>query len=201
MGHSMAGSPDGDAENVKHEQIWAPWRLAYISDTREKLQHSAVPLLSGGDPDCFLCQAVAGDDDRARLVVEHGQDSLTMLNRYPYNNGHLLVAPNRHVARLDDLTADEQLQLVQTIAAMIGLLERTIRAEGFNVGLNLGQIAGAGLPGHVHWHIVPRWNGDTNFMSTLAGIRVIPQSLEALWELLTEAIGRRRPGQDPRQSS
>ena len=93
------------------------------------------------------------------------------------------------MARLDDLSADEQLQLVQTISAMIGLLERTIRAEGFNVGLNLGQIAGTGLPGHVHWHIVPRWHGDTNFMPTIAGIRVIPQSLEALWELLSEAIG------------
>ena len=135
-------------------------------------------MLSGGDPDCFLCQAAAGDDDRDRLVVQHGQYSLTVLNRYPYNNGHLLVAPKRHVARLDHLEAAEQLDLVQTIAQMIGLLERTIRAEGFNVGLNLGQVAGAGLPGHVHWHIVPRWHGDTNFMPTVAGIRVIPQSLE-----------------------
>jgi ATP adenylyltransferase len=100
------------------------------------------------------------------------------------------------VARLDELEAAEQLDLVQTIAAMIGLLERTIRAEGFNVGLNLGQIAGAGLPGHVHWHIVPRWHGDTNFMPTVAGIRVIPQSLEALWELLTEALGRGQSRQD-----
>jgi ATP adenylyltransferase len=182
---------------VQHEQLWAPWRLTYISGNQEKTQPAPADLLSGGDPDCFLCQAAAGDDDRGRLVVEHGRDSLTVLNRYPYNNGHLLVAPKRHVARLDDLEAAEQLDLVQTIAAMIGLLERSIRAEGFNVGLNLGQVAGAGLPGHVHWHIVPRWHGDTNFMPTVAGIRVIPQSLEALWELLTEALGRGRSRQGP----
>lgn len=143
---------------------------------------------SGAEADCFLCQAAAGDDDRRRLVVEHRACSLTLLNRYPYNNGHLLVAPNRHVARLDGLQAAEQLEVAQTIARMTALLERTIRAEGFNVGLNLGRIAGAGLPGHVHWHIVPRWSGDTNFMPTVGGTRVIPQSLEALWEILTEAL-------------
>ena len=175
---------------MKHEQLWAPWRLAYISGDPEKKKPVEATLLPGGDPACFLCQAGAGGDDRARLVVQHSPDSLTVLNRYPYNNGHLLVAPKRHVARLDQLEAAEQLDLVQTISQMVRLLERTIRAEGFNVGLNLGQVAGAGLPGHVHWHIVPRWLGDTNFMPALAGIRVIPQSLEALWELLTDALGR-----------
>jgi ATP adenylyltransferase len=175
---------------VNYEQLWAPWRLAYISGNQEKRPPQPGTLLPGADPACFICQGVAGEDDRPRLVVQHGHHSLTVLNRYPYNNGHLLVAPKRHVARLDQLVAEEQLELVQTIAEMIGLLERTIRAEGFNVGLNLGQIAGAGLPGHVHWHIVPRWNGDTNFMPISAGIRVIPQSLDALWELLTEALGR-----------
>ena len=132
---------------------------------------------AGGDPACFLCRATIGSDDRDRLVVERGQCSLTVLNRYPYNNGHLLVAPVRHVARLDQLEAAEQLDLVQTIARMIGLLERTIRAEGVNVGLNLGQVAGAGLPGHVHWHIVPRWQGDTNFMPVIGGLRVIPEAV------------------------
>ena len=112
------------------------------------------------------------------MVLQHGAASLTLLNRYPYNNGHLLIAPKRHVARLDELEAGEQLDLMQTISRMIGILETTIRAEGFNVGLNLGRIAGAGLPGHVHWHIVPRWSGDTNFMPALAGVRVIPQSLD-----------------------
>jgi len=173
--------------------------LAYISGDSETKKQTAASLLSGGDPQCFICQAAAGDDDRKRLVVQHGQYSLTVLNRYPYNNGHLLIAPKRHVARLDQLEATEQLEVVQTISLMIGLLERTIRAEGFNVGLNLGQIAGAGLPGHVHWHIVPRWNGDTNFMPTLAGVRVIPQSLDALWQVLTEALGDGRSPQRARR--
>ncbi len=186
---------------MKHEQLWAPWRLAYISGDQTEKKPVRAGLLSGGDPDCFICQAAAGDDDRGRLVVQHGRYSLTVLNRYPYNNGHLLIAPKRHAARLDQLDAAEQLDMVQTIAQMIGLLERTIRAEGFNVGLNLGQIAGAGLPGHVHWHIVPRWHGDTNFMPTVAGIRVIPQSLEALWEILTEVLGGGRSTQDSRRDS
>jgi ATP adenylyltransferase len=111
-----------------------------------------------------------------------------MLNRYPYNNGHLLVAPQRHVARPDLLEPCEQLDLFQTITRMIDLLEKVLKPEGFNIGLNLGRVAGPGLPGHLHWHIVPRWSGDTNFMPVLAGTRVIPQSLEALWLALSEAL-------------
>ena len=182
-------SARGKTNNVNHEQLWAPWRLAYVSG--EKEVPAAISVLEGGEPGCFLCQAATGADDRGRLVVQHGKHSLTVLNLYPYNNGHLLVAPRRHIARLDQLDTAEHLDLVQTVSQMVGLLEKTVRAEGFNVGLNLGQVAGAGLPGHLHWHIVPRWHGDTNFMPTLAGIRVIPQSLEALWELLTESLGGR----------
>ena len=188
-------------KNVNHEQLWAPWRLPYVSGDQEKRIPAPALLLTGGDPDCFICQAATGDNDRDRLVVQHSDYSLTVLNRYPYNNGHLLIAPKRHVARLDGLEAAEQIDLMQTISQMIGLLERTIRAEGFNVGLNLGQVAGAGLPGHVHWHIVPRWHGDTNFMPTVAGLRVIPQSLEALWELLTETLSGSQATHDSRQDS
>jgi ATP adenylyltransferase len=196
---------------VKHEQLWAPWRLAYVAGDESKpdaeqpdqaaidaLKPRNRELLAGADSACFICQDAVCDNDRQRLVVKRGEHSLTILNRYPYNNGHLLVAPKRHIARLDGLETAEQLDLVQTVAEMISLLERTIRAEGFNVGLNLGQVAGAGLPGHLHWHIVPRWQGDTNFMPTLAGIRVIPQSLTALWDSLTEALRQVRPPQGPR---
>ncbi len=169
------------------ERIWAPWRLEYVRGEAPKTGPDLqLALLPGADAECFLCQCAPEGDDAARLVVARNQLVITVLNRYPYNNGHLLVAPRRHVARLDSLSDEEQLELGRALARMVGLLEETMGPEGFNVGLNLGRAGGAGLPDHLHWHIVPRWCGDTNFMPTLAGVRVIPQALEALWELLAE---------------
>ena len=175
---------------MTHEQIWAPWRLAYIKQEDRPVEPDPRKLdfLPGADPSCFLCQAAADPGDRRRYVVCSAERSITVLNRYPYNNGHLLVAPRLHRARLDQLTRDEQIELSEGIAQMVDLLEKVLDPHGFNIGLNLGQAAGAGLPGHLHWHIVPRWNGDTNFMPTLASIRVIPQSLDALWEALTREL-------------
>ena len=132
---------------------------------------------------------VSDDRDRDNLVVLRTAHNVTVLNRYPYNNGHLLVAPLAHQARLDDLTEQAQLDALRVLTRMVGLLERLLNSEGFNVGLNLGRVAGAGVPGHLHWHIVPRWSGDTNFMPVLAGVDVIPQSLEALWDVLHEELG------------
>jgi ATP adenylyltransferase len=169
---------------VQYEQIWAPWRLGYIVGDDAKELSAEEKLLAGGEPNCFLCHAAADGDDEQRLVVCRGAHSIGLLNRYPYNNGHLLVAPRRHLARLDQLDAAEQLQISQTVVKLIQLLERVLKPEGFNVGLNLGRAAGAGVPGHLHWHIVPRWSGDTSFMPAVSAVRVIPQSLEALWEAL-----------------
>jgi ATP adenylyltransferase len=179
---------------VANDKIWAPWRLAYVQgQDRTQAEQRPVNLLPGGAPQCFMCRAAAlPDEDRASGVVYRGQLALAMLNRYPYTNGHLLVAPLAHVARLDQLGHETQLELLQIITRLVGTLERTLRADGFNVGLNLGRAAGAGLPGHLHWHIVPRWNGDTNFMPTLAGVNVIPQSLEAVWELLVTELAKER---------
>ncbi len=178
---------------MTHEQIWAPWRLAYIRqlDKDGESDQGELELLPGGDPDCFICRAVADTEDHRRYVVERREHSVTLLNRYPYNNGHVIVAPRLHRARLDQLTRDEQLELVEQTTRMVALLEKVLGAEGFNVGLNLGQAAGAGLPGHLHWHVVPRWQGDTNFMPALASIRVIPQSLDALWKALTAELAGR----------
>lgn len=175
---------------MTHEQIWAPWRLSYIQTDLggKKPQAVDLPYLEGADPDCFLCQCVADTADRQRGVVLRAEHCLVVLNRYPYNNGHLLVAPKKHVARLDQLDDGVALELTQTIGRMTALLEKTLQPQGFNVGLNLGRVAGAGLPGHLHWHIVPRWNGDTNFMPVLGNVNVIPQSLDALWQLLTDAL-------------
>jgi ATP adenylyltransferase len=172
-------------EPVSHDTLWAPWRLEFIKGNAPgPLPEELEQLLPGAEPDCFLCRAVPEGDDRRRLVVSRGEHCVCVLNRYPYNNGHLLVSPKRHVGRLDELTDVEHLELMRTVARLVATLERLINAEAFNVGLNLGRPAGAGLPGHLHWHIVPRWSGDTNFMPTVAGTRVIPQSLESLWELL-----------------
>jgi ATP adenylyltransferase len=172
---------------MSNEQLWAPWRLAYIvGNTGQETGKQCDPqdLLPGGEAGCFLCRAMAAGDDHERLVVDRGEHAVALLNRYPYNNGHLLIAPKRHLARLDELGAEIELELSQTIRRMVGLLERTMNPQGFNIGLNLGRAAGAGVPGHLHWHVVPRWIGDTNFMPTIAGVNTIPQSLEALWELL-----------------
>lgn len=172
------------------EQLWAPWRMEYIQGDQSDATQAKPKLdfMPGADPDCFICQGVVDCCDRERLVLDRSEHCIVVLNRFPYNNGHLLVAPRRHKGRLDELSHEEHCALLAEITRMVALLEKVVRPEGFNVGLNLGRVAGAGLPGHLHWHIVPRWNGDTNFMPTLAGVKVIPQSLETLWELLRDGL-------------
>lgn len=166
---------------MSHNQLWAPWRLAYVKSTDPK------PSSSSG---CFLCDYRDSDveQDAENLVVLRGERSLVVLNRFPYNNGHLLISPREHKADLRDLTNEELLECNQMLQKMLTSLEKTVHPDGFNVGLNLGRVAGAGLPGHLHWHIVPRWNGDTNFMPILGEAKVIPQALDALLELLSKEM-------------
>lgn len=173
-----------------NDQIWAPWRLSYVQHDKSvpESQLDSTELLPGASPTCFLCRAAASADFHRTWVVHRGPLCVTLLNRYPYNNGHLLVAPRRHVGRLADLDRETHLELSLTVARMTEILRKLLNAHGFNVGLNLGQAAGAGVPDHLHWHIVPRWLGDTSFMPTLAGINVIPQSLEELWQALTTEL-------------
>lgn len=158
------------------DNLWAPWRLSYVS----------TPKPPGSPADeCFVCKALADTDDRKHRIVRRTPLSAVILNAFPYNNGHLLVVPHNHVGRLDQLSAEQSADLQRTIVDMIAVIENLMSPQGFNVGLNLGAAAGAGLPGHLHWHIVPRWNGDTNFMPVVADTKVISQSLDALYELLT----------------
>jgi ATP adenylyltransferase len=177
---------------VKDERLWAPWRLAYITGEAEQQQALPEPVAwrDDADHDCFLCRAAAKYDDdqvdRQLLVAARGPHALVVLNRYPYNNGHLLIAPLRHVAELGGLSRDEHLACTDALVRMTGVLGDRLRAEGFNIGLNLGRVAGAGVPGHLHWHLVPRWPGDNSFMPVVADTRIIPQSLEALWDLLVD---------------
>lgn len=177
---------------TRMEQLWAPWRLAYVTGAKDAPSRpEAEPQwLPGADHDCFLCRDAAEGATRENLVVARGDLTFTVLNRFPYNNGHLLVAPLAHQARLDQLGDEEHLEIQRTITSLTVLLARVMNAEGFNIGLNLGRAAGAGVPGHLHWHIVPRWPGDVNFMPSVAGIKAIPQSLDALWEILSEELGK-----------
>jgi ATP adenylyltransferase len=180
---------------MSFDRLWAPWRLEYVagSESDATPQPEPVEWCLAADRECFLCRAAAkydraADVDRRLLVAGRGPHSQIVLNRYPYNNGHVLVAPRRHVGELSDVTRDEHIECMEQLARLTRVYRELLQAEGFNVGLNLGRVAGAGLPGHLHWHLVPRWNGDNNFMGVLAGTRVIPQSLDALWELLREAL-------------
>ncbi len=152
------------------------------------MAYVATPRAPVDDDACFLCRGLGEDDDRRNLIAERSALSVVVLNRYPYNNGHLLVAPKAHKGRLDELTPDETLALQQTLTRMVGVLDTLMRPDGYNIGLNLGRAAGAGLPGHLHWHIVPRWNGDTNFMPVLANVKVIVQSLDAFYDLLASCL-------------
>ena len=163
---------------MSHETLWAPWRLNYIAN--------AVDKNASGPPkdDCFLCRYRDDSQDSLNYVVDRSEHSLIVLNRFPYNNGHLLVAPREHKATLADLSDVGLLDLQVQLRRMVKLLSLVMGADGFNIGLNLGRVAGAGLPGHLHWHIVPRWNGDVNFMPVVADTKVIPQSLDALYQLL-----------------
>ena len=150
--------------------LWAPWRIEYIRSRKP----------SG----CIFCLKDHGTKDRENLVLYRTPFSFVMLNRYPYSNGHLLVASYRHVADLGGLSDEEMLDLFNVVRLSCKILKAAASAEGFNIGMNLGKAAGAGVEEHLHVHIVPRWNGDTNFMSVVADLRVMPENLIATYEAL-----------------
>jgi ATP adenylyltransferase len=148
------------------DRLWAPWRAQYIREGSAET-----------DPGCFLCRGLAGGDDRDNLLAWRRAKSAVFLNRFPYNNGHLLVAPTVHRGTLAELEGPDLAEPLETVKLVVAILDRMLRPQGYNIGLNLGKSAGAGLPGHLHWHVVPRWDGDTNFMPVLAGTKVIVESL------------------------
>jgi ATP adenylyltransferase len=156
--------------------LWAPWRIDYIRSEK-----------SSG---CFLCDLIEGNNDRDNLLLYRGETCVALLNRYPYSSGHLMVAPRRHIAELNDLTSDEALELHRLTVRAVDVLRETMNPEGFNVGINLGAPAGAGLKDHLHRHIVPRWIGDTNFMPVLGGPRVMPEALTDTYDLLAAPFNR-----------
>jgi len=156
--------------------LHAPWRLDYIKSVAD------------GPKDCFLCStAKAPERDTPAFVICRTSHCLLMLNKYHYVNGHLLVAPYRHVPTLEECTPDERSQIMDLLVHGQKILTRAMNPQGFNLGLNIGHCAGAGVPGHIHAHIVPRWSGDVNFMTAVAQIRIIPQALETAHTLLLQA--------------
>ena len=178
-----------EQDNEQLKRIWAPWRLEYVAAIHE---HSG---------ECIFCVPGTTGEDRAHHIIARRSSCFAMLNRYPYNNGHLLVSPDRHVATLAELSDDELNALVRLVRDVVALLEETLGPHGFNVGINLGRAAGAGITDHLHWHIVPRWTGDTNFMPATANTRVMPQSLDALWELLHAKLNPESPPTPPARCS
>jgi ATP adenylyltransferase len=152
------------------ERLWAPWRMEYILN--KKPQH------------CIFCLADEGESDRDNYVLYRSTHSFAMLNRYPYCNGHLLVSPFRHVSGLDKLDSEELLDLFSAVSLCVSVLTERFSPQGLNIGMNLGKAAGAGVDDHIHVHIVPRWEGDTNFMTVVADVRVMPENLTATYERL-----------------
>jgi ATP adenylyltransferase len=144
--------------------LWAPWRLEYIKTADER-------------EGCFFCTAAAGGQDEEMLVVAHGRRAVVLLNRFPYATGHLLVAPNRHLAEFEGLDDEETLEIHRLARDGMAALAEVYGPQGYNLGWNLGRIAGAGVVDHVHLHLVPRWAGDTNFMPVLADVKVLPEHL------------------------
>lgn len=156
------------------ERLWAPWRMEY--------------LMSDKPDGCIFCEKAAEDNDRKNLILLRSKASFVMMNAYPYNNGHLIIAPYTHAATLAGLGPDERCDLIETLARAERVIERAFRPQGMNMGINLGHCAGAGVPGHVHVHILPRWEGDTNFMPVLGETRVIPELLTQTYERLLEHV-------------
>ncbi len=156
--------------------LWAPWRMEYISS------------LSEPQPGCFLCNyRDEPENDRENLVLWRGQKTFAVINSFPYTGGHCMVAPYEHISELGDLDSQTLTEIMESLRDLQAAISKSLRAEGFNIGINLGRCSGAGLPGHLHAHIVPRWPGDTNFMPVFGEVRVIPEHLTKTYDRIVTA--------------
>ena len=160
---------------MANHRIWAPWRLKYVKDASKDIEE-----------ECIFCafSGQAAENDEANLIVHRGERCFVILNKFPYTNGHLMVAPYEHVGSLPEIDAETVAEMMDLAQRGMTILERTYSPHGYNVGFNQGRVAGAGVEHHIHMHVVPRWGGDTNFMPVLADTRVMPQTLEQSYEAL-----------------
>lgn len=161
------------------ERLWAPWRMAYIE----------VKQPEG----CIFCEKPKAGNDREQLILYRGEHCFIMMNLFPYNNGHLMVAPYRHTADLAGITGDEQVEMMALTRYCVAVLGEAFHPEGYNIGMNLGRVAGAGVADHLHMHVVPRWNGDTNFMPVLAETKVLPDALYGSYDKLLAQVRKGGP--------
>jgi len=155
------------------DYLWAPWRIEYIKKARDEEKEG-----------CFLCSKPAGKNDAANLILFRGQYCFIIMNSYPYNSGHLMIAPYRHIANLEDMSDAERNEQFELVSRSVAILKQVLKAVGFNIGMNLGRIAGAGMDKHIHTHIVPRWAGDTNFMPVVGDIKVVNEALKDTYKKL-----------------
>lgn len=165
------------------KQLWAPWRMKYIRES-----------INNKDKSCFLCKAYSERNNPESLVVADFKHSFVVMNKFPYNNGHLMIVPIKHTGSIQKLKSETRLEMMDVIAITTEVLKKEMNAEGFNIGINLGRVAGAGVPGHIHIHIVPRWNGDTNYMPIFTNTKVISQGLEETYEFLKKGFDGVRNG-------
>ena len=156
------------------ERLWTPWRMGYVGG----------PKAAG----CIFCEKLAAGDDRANLILHRGAHAFVIMNLFPYNTGHVMIVPNAHAATLPALPPEAPAEMMALLPWMTVILSRVLRPDGFNVGLNIGAVAGAGVAEHLHMHVVPRWTGDTNFMAVLGDVKVLPEALGATWERLRAAV-------------
>jgi ATP adenylyltransferase len=153
------------------KQLWAPWRMELVSKNEPQ-------------QGCIFCDLPKSTDDRANLILGRSQRTFAILNRFPYNNGHLMVVPYSHVGEPSGLSPEENGELAEMVRVALRLVGKGYGPQGYNVGMNLGRVAGAGIADHLHWHVVPRWGGDTNFMPVLGDTKVMPEHLRASWDRL-----------------
>lgn len=151
------------------KRLWAPWRLQYIVNADKQKAKGCIFCLFPKEPP---------ENDRKNLILYRGKKAFVILNRFPYNNGHLMVVPYRHIAHFEELDAEEKIDMMDLIEKSIRALKKAFKPQGYNIGMNLGRVAGAGIDDHIHFHVVPRWNGDTNFMPVVGQTKVISSSLE-----------------------
>ncbi|MEN3000952.1 MAG: HIT domain-containing protein [Armatimonadota bacterium] len=169
------------------ERLWAPWRMQYVSTAGKS------------ETGCIFCTKPAEQQDEANLIVLRGVHAFVMLNLFPYTSGHLMIAPYRHTSDVASLSEGEILDLCHLLQRCVRALEQVYKPDGFNIGFNIGRAAGAGIEGHLHLHVVPRWHGDTNFMTTIGAVRVLPETLDETYRRLHTALHEEdRNGGTPR---